>query len=63
MVRQMGFTGFKINRIQKFNDEDTQTYTAIIEAPIGTAMDLHESKTDIHYKPLRNTSDWKQCIF
>lgn len=63
MVRQMGFTGFKINRIQKFKDEDTQTYTAIIEAPIGTVMDLHESKTDIHYKALRNTSDWKQCIF
>lgn len=33
MVRQMGFTEFKINRIQKFKDEETQTYTAIIEAP------------------------------
>lgn len=63
MVRQMGFTGLKINRIQKFKDEDTQIYTAIIEAPIGTVTDLHESKNDIHYKALRNTSDWKQCIF
>lgn len=41
----MGFTEFKINRIQKFKDEETQTYTAIIEAPKGTVMlDLHDSK-------------------
>lgn len=41
----MGFTGFKINRIQKFKDEETQAYTAIIEAPNGTVMvDLHDSK-------------------
>lgn len=58
MVRQMGFTEFKINRIQKFKDEETQTYTAIIEAPEETDMDLHE--TDIHYNILRNTSEWKQ---
>lgn len=62
MVRQMGFTGFKINRIQKFEDEETQTYTTIIEAPKGTKMDLHDSKTDIHYNILRNTSEWRQCI-
>lgn len=60
LVRQMGLTGFKINRVQKFEDEETQTYTTIIEAPKGTKMDLHDSKTDIHYKILRNTSEWRQ---